>query len=318
MCRTAYPAQRASQWTLYEQTLTAYIEQWKGAPSAARAGLSLGDYCRFNRPDYPRAIAVFRGLAADYAGTLAGEEALVALAETLNWSVPAHHEEAQAAFEQALNTVHYPGLQVRCVVGLADLLTKSSAPDQAADALSQLISAYPSHPSVGHAYALRSYAAETLGNWDQCVSDARAFLAKPVLGSYAVARCHLVLGKDAYRKGHLEDAAAEFTATSQLAEADNHAFETSDLGGPAQAGLAALAADRGDLRGAMQAYLKAADLVTNSGRKALYLSFAVSAADRLGDSEARSAIITRMIAEAPGSSFTTNLVGHELLPAPEI
>ena len=136
-------------------------------------------------------------------------------------------------------------------------------------------------------------------------------------GTYAVARCHVVLGKDAYRKGDLTTATTEFTAASQIAEADHHTTQTSDFGGPAQTGLAAVAARLGDLRGTLQAYLKAADLEAKSGDKAADLYLATEAADKLADTATRQQIIDRMISEVPGSSYTTKLVGHEVLPVRE-
>jgi len=316
LCRTAFPAQRAKQNDVYEATLVSYAAQWKGTASGGRAALALADYYRFTALNYPKALAAYQSVVSDCAGTLVGEEAQVSLAEALDWSVPSQPEQSRAAFEAALSAVHYPGLQVRCVLGLADLLSKSGCLDQALDSLSLLITTYPSHPAVTHAYALRSVAAEQVGAWDLAVSDARAFLAKAVVGTFNLARCHTVLAKDAYRKGNLDEAAAQFTAAAQLAEADNHTSETADLGGPAQAGLAAIAAARGDIRGAMQAYLKAADLEGVSEKKATYLFLAAGAADKVGDAATRSQIIARMTAETPGSAYTTKVVGHEVLPAP--
>jgi len=318
LCRTAFPAQRARQNDVYETTLASYAAQWKATPSGGRAALSLADYYRFTALDYPKALAAYQGVVTDCAGTLIAEEAQVSLAEALDWSVPSQPEQSRAAFEAALSAVHYPGLQVRCVLGLADLLSKSGWLDQALDSLTQLITTYPGHPAVTHAYALRSITAERLGNWDLAVSDARAFLAKAVVGSFNLARCHTVLAKDAYRKGNLDEAAAQFTAAAQLAEADNHTSDTTRLGGPAQAGLAAVAAARGDVRGALQAYLKAADLEGVSEKKATYLFLAAGAADKVGDTATRAQIIARMTAETPGSAYTTKVVGHEVLPAPGI
>ena len=206
---------------------------------------------------------------------------------------------------------------MRCLLGLGDLLLKQEATPLAVQALTQLIQTYPSHPQVPHALALRSYAAECLGNWDLCVSDARAFLAKPVTGSFAVARCHLVLGKDAYRKGDLTTASTEFETASQLAQADSHANETSDVGGQAQAGLAAIAQDHGDLQGAMQCLLKGADLVKRSDLKATCLYQAAGLAEQLHDDTTRTQIIMRMTNEVPGSDLTSKLVGHELVAVRE-
>ena len=128
MCRTAFTAERTAQWDVYEKTITDYIARWKGTISAGRASMYLADRYRFGHRDYPNAMATLRQISQDYAGTVTGEEALVALAETLDWSVPAQPDQALDSFQQALNTVHYPGLQVRCLVGIADLMMKSGSP----------------------------------------------------------------------------------------------------------------------------------------------------------------------------------------------
>jgi len=316
LCRTAFPAQRVRQNDVYETTLASYAAQWKGTPSGGRAALALADYYRFTALDYPKALATYQSVVTDCAGTLIAEEAGVSFAEALDWSVPSQPEQSRAAFEAALSTVHYPGLQVRCLVGLADLLWKMGAAPAAVRSLSEIITTYPSHPAVTHAHALRSIAAERVGNWELAVSDARAFLGRAAVGTFNITRAHLVLGADAYRKGNLDEAAAQFTAAAQLAEADNHTSETADLGGPAQAGLAALAQDTGDLRGTMALYQRAADVTSLTQEKAKYLYLAARLAQQLSDTAARAAILARIVAEAPDSHLTAQLVGHDVLPAP--
>jgi len=313
LARTAYPAQRAGQNDLYQQTLSGYAEKWKGTLSGGRAGLSLGDYYRFTAEDYPKAIATYQGLASQAAGTLVGDEALVSLAETLDWSVPSQPEPAKVVFESALTSVRFPGLQVRCLVGLSDLLLRTSVESQAIRILTHVITAYPSHPAVAHAYALRSTAAERQGDWELAAGDARAFLARPMPGTYNIARAHSVVARDAFRKGDLAGAEAEYGTLAQLVEQEKH---TAEFRGEAQAGLAACALERGNLASALQLYQKAAGVELTAAKKAGYLFQAASVAQQLNNAVARAQIVAQMAVEVPGSNLTAQLAGDQALPTP--
>jgi len=314
LVRTVNAAERAQQYDLQGQALVDYSQRWRGTATAGWAALRLGDLYRFSSDNYPAAIATFQGILADYRTGPVAEEALVSLAESLNWS-DAHVQETIAAYQQALNTVSTPGLQVRALIGLADMLTTDGQRALAIEILSQVIAGYPTHPSAGHAYALRSIAAQEQGDWETAVADMRAYLTYPSSSEYHRARAHLVSAMDAYRKGDVAGAEAEYSLLLDLIKQTPRA---EPLHAQALVGLAACAKAKGDLRGAMQGYLEAADVESTQDGKAVDLFLAADLAQQLNDTITRNQIIARMAAEFPGSHLTAKLVGHELLSIPEI
>ena len=315
LVHTARSAHRAKQFAQEEQAYLAYLAAWKGSAASGWVRLRLGDLYRHSLADYDRAIAVFKGLVTEYQTGPLAEEALVSIAESLNWSESDRNEEARTYYEQALTVAQTPGIQVRAFYGLGDMLMVEGELSAASDTFTQIIAAYPTHPSAALAYAMRSNVAEKRGDWDLAVSDVKAFLTYPSSSQYQTARAHSILAQDAFRNGQLDAAEAEFMLTVQFAATTWH---TADLRGDAQAGLAYCARERGDLRGAMQAFLTAADVEIYPNKKAVNLFQAAGLARQLGDDGARNQIIARMVAEVPGDHLTVQLVGHEILPAPEI
>lgn len=310
-------SQRAKQYSTAEQAYLAYLAAWPNASTTPWVRLRLADLYRFQIEDHSKAIAVYQSLLKDYPTGPVAEEALVSLAETYNWIEDgSRKEEAMQTFQQALDLARSPGLQVRALYGLADVLMDPMGElTAAADLFTQIITTYPTHPSAALAYALRAQVAEKRGDWEQTVSDMKAFLTYPSSSRFQQARAHWVLAKDAYRRGDLGEAEAEFTLLAQLAETTWH---TREFKGEAQAGLAYCAQARGNLRGAMQLFQTAADVEYYPQKKAVYLYQAADLAKQLGDDPVYNTILSRMIAELPGSHLTTKLVGHEVLPAPEI
>jgi tetratricopeptide (TPR) repeat protein len=312
---TVNPAENAKQYPAAEQAYLAYLQTWKGTASAGWAALRLGDLYRFDIDDSDRAAAILEGLVKDYQTDPVAEEALVSLAETINWSESGRQEEANALYQQALDTARIPGVQVRALYGLADTLMQVGELSLAGDLFTQIIDSYPTHPSAALAYAKRSGVAEKRGDWEQTLADVKVFLTYPSSSKFQIARAHWILAKDAFRNSRLDEAEAEFSLLAQLAETTRH---NAEFKGEARAGLAYCAQGRGDLRGAMQTFQQAADVEVYPQKKAVYLFQAAQLARQVGDDAARNSIITRMIAEVPGSHLTTQLVGHEILPAPEI
>ncbi len=312
---TVGPAKRAKQYAAAEQAYLDYLKAWKGTASAGWVALRLGDLCRHNLADYDRAIAVFQGVVTEYQTGPLAEEALVSIAESLNWSETGRNAEARTYYEQTINIAQTPGIQVRAVYGLGDMLMVEGELSAAAEVFTQIIAAYPTHPSAALAYALRSNVAEQRGDWEQTVSDVKAFLTYPNYSVFQTARAHWILAKDAFRHDRIAEAEAEYTLVTQLAATSHHTIE---LRGEAQAGLAYCAKERGNLRGAMQLFQKAADVEYYQEKKAVYLFNAVQLAKQLGDDPTRNTIIARMVAELPGSHLTAKLVGHEILPAPAL
>jgi len=315
LVHTARSAHRAKQFAQEEQAYLAYLAAWKGSAASGWVRLRLGDLYRHSLADYDRAIAVFKGLVTEYQTGPLAEEALVSIAESLNWSESDRNEEARNYYEQALTVAQTPGIQVRAFYGLGDMLMVEGELSAASDTFSQIIAAYPTHPSAALAYAMRSNVAEKRGDWDLTVSDVKAFLTYPSSSQFHTARAHWILAQDAFRNGQLDAAEAEFTLLAQIAETSRHNIE---FKGEAQAGLAYCYQARGDLRGAMQLFQAAGDVEYYPEKKAVYLFQAAELAKQLGDDGARNRIIARMVAEVPGDHLTVQLVGHEILPAPEI
>jgi tetratricopeptide (TPR) repeat protein len=315
LIHTVNPAEKAKQYSVSEQAYLAYLSAWPGTDSADWAALRLGDLYRFDLEDNAKAIALFQDLITQHQTDPVAEEALVSLAETLNWSETGRQEEAHSYYQQALDTARTPGLQVRALFGLGDMLLQEGELPAASDLFSQIISAYPTHPSAALAYAKRSMVAEKQNNWEQTLADAKAFLTYPSTASFQKARAHWILAKDAFRNNRLDEAEAEFTLLASLAETTRHNVE---FRGESQAGLAYCAQARGRPREAMQFFQAAAEVEIYPQKKAFYLYQAAELARLLGDDVTRNAILARMTAEMPGSPLTTKLVGHEVLPAPEI
>jgi tetratricopeptide (TPR) repeat protein len=182
------------------------------------------------------------------------------------------------------------------------------------DALSIVVDTYPTHPAAALAAITRGYAAEQLGYWEAAVEDAEFYLASTNQQQVWRAYANYVLAQDAFCAGGYDDAEAQFAFVAELAEKP-HAVEYQAW---AWAGIAACREMKGDLRGALQAYLEAADCAVYQRDKAVYLYTAAGLAHKLGDDATAGRIADRMVAELPGSHLTTRLLGHEVLPAPEI
>jgi tetratricopeptide (TPR) repeat protein len=170
---------------------------------------------------------------------------------------------------------------------------------------------YAGRPGLPWARLYREKAARGIGRWEGVADDAWAFLATTSrdLGLLKVA--HQALGNQAFRVGDYAVAEAEFAASASLTQ-------DSDERAMFYQNIAECHSARGDHAGALASLLVAANLDTRANEKAQYLYGAARAAERMGDSATHNSIIARMVAAFPGSAYTTRLVGHEVLPAPEI
>jgi hypothetical protein len=154
---------------------------------------------------------------------------------------------------------------------------------------------------------LRGYVASRLNRWDEAVPDAKTYLdlTAAKLPIYT-GKAHLVLARAAHAGGQLDVAESEFALV-------NDQFLTPE----GKAGMGYCRADRGDLAGAMWAFLEAAALA-DSANAPLHYYQAARLARRLGDGNTFDQILSRMIAEFPGSSITALLAGRDILPRPNI
>ena len=125
-----------------------------GLPSAMEGhaiwgprGLCLGDYYRITLLDYPHALATYQQVASDCAGTVVGDEAQVIYWRLSFGLSPPQPGAAQAAFQQALEVFTIPRSRSALRRDGPRLYSRNLRA-QAVDMLTQLITAYPTHPAI--------------------------------------------------------------------------------------------------------------------------------------------------------------------------
>jgi len=305
-------ALRAGNFQDAESILGNAADAWRGAELGGWAALQLGNLHRDYMLDFEGAIPRYASAAEAYPDSLVAEEAEVSIGECLAWSMVRHREAAEH-FKQALQHVRSTRLRVRAWTGLGFSLMWAGEYAESCDLLSEFIEGMPDHPGVPLARAYRSYAASRLGLWEVAVEDATAFVASAAgqSGHPWVHHTETVLGQDAFRRGMLDEAEAHFQAALAAAP-DAEAKATS------VAGVAHCKAARGDLGGALEGFLAAADVSRVPAEQCAYLHQAALTALAMGDSATADSIAARMAEEHPGSHLTTRLLGYEVLPAPEI
>ena len=286
-------------------------EQWSGTELGAWAAQQVGDLHRDYILDFDAAIPYYQAAIKAYPDTLVAQECEVGIAECLGWSYQ-HPMEAIAAFESALEHVTSPRLRVRAVVCLGDALNQAKEWTDAFDVLSDFVIQCPDHPAVPLARAWRSLAAARLGYWDVAVEDAQAFVDSPTgkSGHPWIHATETFLGQDAFQRGDITAAEEHFgKALAGAPDPDARALSWAGVG---HCQLA-----RGDPGAAVQSFLEAAGVATIPANQCTYLYQAVCAARTAGDWTTESQIINQMVADFPGSAWTTRLVGHEILPPAE-
>ncbi len=246
-------ALNAKDFSTAESVLRSTASTWQGTELGGWAALQLGGLYRDYLGDFEGAIPNYQAAAEAYPGTLIAEEAEVSIAECLDWSM-VHHAEAAAQFREALGHVKSPRLRVRALVELGLSLTWMQEYTEAFDLLTGFVDGNPDHPLVPVARAYRTLSASRLGHWDVAVADAEAFLAAPIgqHGHPWVHQCRQVLGQDAFRNSLLEEAEGQFRLAS---DALPYAYAKAR----SRASIAHCRAARGDLAGAAEAFLEAAD-----------------------------------------------------------
>ncbi len=307
-------AEQSQDWARLEGVLSEAASTWKGTPTGAWAALRLGDHYRWDVEEWGKAIATFQEVLDEYPVGLVAEQALVSLAECLNWSDSGRWEEAVDLYQATLDMTNEPGFRIRALIGLGDYCEQIHDWTACWDTLSVVVDNYPDHPAAGLAAIIRAYAAQHLGYWEATVADAEFYLSstnqQPAWRTYA----NYVLAEDAFRAGRYDEAESRFAFVAQLAEKP----QAAEFRSKARVGIAACREMRGDLRGALDAYVEAADYASGQRQKAICLYQAAILAGRLGDDATAQQVADRMADELPGSHLTTRLLRHEVLPAPEI
>ena len=302
--------QKGDFGTARDLALTA-ADSWRGTELGAWALLKAGEIEREYLNHLDAAIPYYEQALALYPGTLAAQEAEVAIAECLGWSWE-HPDEAIEAFNQALDHVTNLRLRIQAVLGLADLCNQAGSYGEAFGLYSDFLDQYPAHPSASVVRIYRGYAAAKLGYWELAAEDARAYLDSPAgQGSHGwVHWAHIFLGQSAFAKGDLTSAESEFGAALAAVNHEVHAL--------AHMGVAQCQAGRGDARGAAQSFLEAAAEPALRADQCLRLYQAYRMAELARDASLQRQIMDRMASEFPDSYLTTRLFGHELLVQPGI
>jgi tetratricopeptide (TPR) repeat protein len=298
--------------------LAAAADTWKGSWLGGWAALRLAEAHWWRLGDPAGAEGVLRLAAQDYLDSTIGTEALLLLADWTTWEA-GRADEALELYRRVQAELSTERLRLRAALGVADCLLSMGEATESYELADQLAQEYTDHPGLPIAIMHRAAAADVLGHTAVAVADARAFLESDVARSGKgwsgrLSDAHAMLGFDAFRRGDLDEAESDFAAAVQ---------GNPDYRAKASASIANCRAARGDLRGAIAAFLDAADAPPpppNERKQGadLFLYGAAMAASQLGDTTTFNQIIARMVADYPGSSFTTRLVGCEILPAPEL
>jgi tetratricopeptide (TPR) repeat protein len=296
-------------------TLASAAEQYKGTFVGGWAALEWANIYRFRFEDYATATSILERVIADYQTGPIAEEARVALAECRDWDQP-DKQAAIELYEAALHATTITRLRTRALVGMGDCLREIGDYREALAAFSELIQYTPDRPAAKLALAFRADIADRLGDKETAVQDAAAYVATGNVQHMWRARAYEILAKAAFQSGRYDEAQRQFE--NMLPHADYLGDVGTGYSGAARAGIARCYQARGDLGGALAMMLEAADRTPLDRDRCLFLYQAAGIAQAAGDSRSYASIVDRMVAEFPGSHLTTRLVGHEILPVPDI
>jgi hypothetical protein len=318
-----FDAWRAGDRETFASLCQQAADTWRGTYLGSWAQLRVGYlYWVDGKWDFDRAEQAFLKAAHDYAGTPVEAEALEYLAQsTRNRKAEGWIEEVQQLCEQALRANPSARTHARILSIQAGLVAAADGPAEAMPLYADIIARYPSSASAYWAGAEYMGLALRLGLWEEAAADAAALLGVPGGDPEVTCDAHLTLGDQAFRKGQLDAAESEFALALEWAQAKppGTGGAIQELGRRAMVGLANCRSAQGDLQGAISYFLQAAEAAGDGpgSKKALYLYGAAVAADQLGDAATVNQIAAQLVAECPGSAYTTRIVGGEVLPPAE-
>lgn len=284
-------------------------QTWRGSWLGGWAAIRLAEVYQYRLGASETAAEVLRQVTQDYRGTPIGTEALLELADFTSWWLD-RPAEAVELYRQARDEATTARLRVRAELQLANGLLNSGNTGACYEQATQLIDALAGRPEQPIAIIYQAGAARARDNMEVALAGARAYLAAGIGWTYWRGWALERLGADAFQQGDW-DAAEQYYADA-VTEPDVKARSLAALGNCRSA--------RGDLSGAVDYFLQAADAAAAAGSRdaPLHLYRAARAAQQAKLTTVENQIAARMVAEYPGSYLTTRLVGYEVLPAPEI
>jgi len=287
------------------------MEHSRSSANAAFAALRLADLLKYELRDYPAALELYEAVAESYPGTSHEREALIGIAECISWSAEERHAEALDIYLQVAAEAPEYRHQARAVFGVAHSLFELRDLEAALGVYSQVRQYYPGTRYADFALVEMAVCHQQRRDFDLALAAATEFLAgeekDPLYRSWA----HYLVGELSLRAEDLATAEEEFRAALTLPQNDL-------VRAASHRGLAICLEMSGDLPAALEVLLAGADAALTSREKADLLYRAVVCARQMGDEATAEAVVDRMVAEVPGSHLTTRLVGHEVLPPPEI
>ncbi len=283
-----------------------------GEVNGAFAALRLADLYKYEIDDCETGRGIYEAVRDAYPGTAFMREAELGIAECISWGPLADQGEALRMFtEVAENGVEYR-FQLRAVFEVGHTLFVTGELPTALAVFAQIMQHYPGTCFWDYSELESAFCHERLQQPEVAFVEVTDYLSRDHDEPFYLGWAHYLRGSLCVRRQDFETAETEFRAVLANRKAEAAARTLS------YRGLAQCLRGKSDLKGALEALLAGADTAANSGDKALLLYLAVSCARRMGDQATADALIGRMVAEVPGSHLTTRLVGHQVLPPPEI
>ena len=293
-------------FTVMRDLCASAASQWPGTFLGGWASIRLAAVYRgaLDQPD--QAVLVLEHTAEDYVGTPFREYALEDLAAAITFSF-GRFGEGRRLYEDLLATTSSDFIRQRATLHLGEVMMDTEEFGKARVLFDDFVTTWPQHADSVGAVMLRGYMASRLNRWDEAIADTERYLSLTAadLPIYT-GKAHLALARAAYNQGSLAAAEAEFALV-------NDRFLTPE----GKAGVGHCRADRGDLRGALSSFLEAAALADYANAPSYYYQ-AARLAQRIGDANTFSQVLSRLIAEFPASQVTSLLAGREILPPPSI
>ncbi len=275
-----------------EELLQQTAQRWAGEELCAWASLQLGNLLRDYTAEFDRAIPYYRAAMESYPNTLVAEEADLAIAECLSWSM-ARPAESAKHYQAALEHLTSPRLRARAITGYGITLCMLGEYADAFALLTDFVEHYPYDPCVPLARGYRAFAAVRLDDWETAVADAQAFVDAPIgqRGHPWLHNSEHTLGVYSFREEQkYEEALGHFERAIEAAPDPEAKAMSSAWAARSKVKL-------GDREGAVELLLAAAAATRMPTMRCAYLREAADVAAIAGDEQTAERIRTQILAE---------------------